>query len=131
MVMEEAPSNFLQPIPGKSGRRARHAEALGRKYQEDMKPGTNYFPPPHKLALLGVLLERLIWLHDQHLVIGDLQPSNILVTDGTDIREVYLSTATRSGSATCMRSRRTRRTMWDVGRTRLQPRHRPASSPGS
>ena len=89
ILMNEAPAAFLHMRPAKEPQ-PRQADVLGRRRDMAREPEVSYFEPPHKLALLGVLLERLIWLHDQHLVIGDLQPSNILVTVGTDIREVYL-----------------------------------------
>ncbi len=89
ILMNEAPAEFLRMHPAK-GAQPRQAEVLGRRRDKAQEPDVPYFEPPHKLALLGVLLERLIWLHDRYLVIGDLQPNNMLVTAGTDIREIYL-----------------------------------------
>lgn len=90
IVMDKARTVFFQANPGKVGRRPRHAEALGRRYREDLKPQMHYFPPPHKLALLGVLLQRLIWLHDRNVIVADLNPRNTLITADLDLREVYL-----------------------------------------
>jgi hypothetical protein len=89
IVMNEAPAEFIQMHPAREPH-ARQADVLGRRRERAREPEAPYFEPPHKLALLGVLLERLIWLHDRHLVVADLQPSNILVTSGTTSREVYL-----------------------------------------
>jgi hypothetical protein len=89
ILMDEARVAFLQLRPAREPK-PRQADALGRRRDMAREPEVPYFTPPHKLALLGSLLDRLIWLHDRHLVIGDLQPSNILVTAGTDSREVYL-----------------------------------------
>lgn len=90
ILIGKAPDVFFQPVPGKADRKPRHAEALGRRYREDLKPGMRYFPPPHKLALLGVLLQRLIWLHDHNVIVADLNPRNTLITADLDLREVYL-----------------------------------------
>jgi hypothetical protein len=90
ILMNEAPAAFLQSIPGREGLQPRHAEALGRRYREDRTREIYYFPPPHKIALLGVFLEQLIWLHDHHIVISDLHPRNTLVTADVAMREIYL-----------------------------------------
>lgn len=89
ILMKEAPAAFLQRHR-KGGFQPRLAEELGRRDGgTDRTPG-RYFQPPHKLALLGVFLQRLIWLHDRNIVIADLHPGNILVTASTDYREIYL-----------------------------------------
>jgi hypothetical protein len=88
ILMNEAPTEFIQMRPAREPQ-PRQADVLGRRRDRAREPEASYFEPPHKLAVLGVLLERLIWLHDQHLVVGDLQPRNLLVTAGTDHREVY------------------------------------------
>lgn len=90
ILMDEAPAAFLQYIPGKQGLQPRHAEALGRRYREDRQKDAPYFPPPHKIALLGVLLQQIIWLHDHSIVISDLHPRNMLVTADMDMRCIYL-----------------------------------------
>jgi hypothetical protein len=88
IVMDEAPAEFIQKHPAREPT-PRQADVLGRRRDRAREPDAPYFEPPHKLALLGTLLDRMIWMHDRHLVVGDLQPSNILVTSGTTDREVY------------------------------------------
>jgi hypothetical protein len=92
ILMNEAPSSFLQRHSAKDAQ-PRQAEALGRSRNGAggiAKNAALYFEPPHKFALLGVLLQRLIWLHDHRVIIGDLQPRNVLVTADIDIRDIYL-----------------------------------------
>lgn len=84
-LMREARSVFL--FEGGTNR-PRHISELGRR-AELSKPDLPYFEPPHKLALLGQVLKQLVWLHEQGLVVGDLQPQNILVTESRSYRRVY------------------------------------------
>lgn len=90
ILMNEAPDAFLHTIPGEDGLRPRHAEALGRRYRKDLKEGLDYYPPPHKASILGVLLKRMIWLHDHDVIISDLHSRNTLVTADIGMREIYL-----------------------------------------
>ncbi len=90
ILMDEAPNAFFRPVPGQDRRQPRHAEELGRPYRRDERPGLYYFPPPQKAALLGVLLERLIWLHGHQVVVSDLHPRNMLVTSDLSMRDIYL-----------------------------------------
>jgi hypothetical protein len=89
ILMNEAPAAFLRRIPGKSEPQPRHAEALGRRQPDDGRE-VEYFPPPHKIAVLGVLLQRMIWLHDHNVVVSDLHPRNTLVTADIGRRDIYL-----------------------------------------
>lgn len=90
ILMDEAPNAFFRTVPGQDRRQPRHAEELGRPYRKDERPGLYYFPPPQKAALLGVLLERLIWLHGHQVVVSDLHPRNMLVTSDLSMCDVYL-----------------------------------------
>jgi hypothetical protein len=42
-----------------------------------------YYEPPHKLAILGDLLDFVLWLHKFGVVVGDLNPQNVLIN--TDV----------------------------------------------
>jgi hypothetical protein len=89
ILMQEAPAAFQWGIPGRP-LQPRHAEALGRRHRDDRRREVDYFPPPHKIALLGVLLQRLIWLHDHDVVVSDLHPRNTLITADIGRRDIYL-----------------------------------------
>lgn len=90
VLMDEAPDAFFRTVSGQDRRQPRHAEELGRPYRGDERPGLYYFPPPQKAALLGVLLQRLIWLHGRQVVVSDLHPRNMLVTTDLSMRDIYL-----------------------------------------
>lgn len=60
--------------------RPRTIDALSTPKARAVAEGTQYFEPPHKLTLLGRFLSLLVDLHERGVVIGDLQPQNILVS---------------------------------------------------
>lgn len=57
----------------------RFASELGRKI-EHARPDNPYYPVPWRLTLLGQLLHTLAALHEHGVVMGDVQPRNILVS---------------------------------------------------
>lgn len=89
ILMPQAPAMFMKDHRTK-GSQPRTAEELGRERNKLGRPGAFYFEAPHKLAILGALLERLVWLHTRGVVIGDLQTQNVLVTADVDVRGIYL-----------------------------------------
>ncbi|MEU1207490.1 hypothetical protein [Nocardia sp. NPDC005825] len=78
VVLPEAPAGYFHN-PG-SGWKPRHFTRLAVPEQVATRRGFEYYDFPHKLARLGRLLGDLDFLHDNGIVIGDLQPNNILVT---------------------------------------------------
>lgn len=58
----------------------RHLTALAVPQQVAAAQGREYFQMPHKIGRLGQLLIDLRFLHRLQVVIGDLQPKNVLTT---------------------------------------------------
>ncbi|WP_433593161.1 hypothetical protein [Nocardia sp. CA-145437] len=78
VVLPEAPALYFHHAG--SGWKPRHFTRLAVPEQVAHRRGFEYYDFPHKLARLGRLLGDLDFLHDNGIVIGDLQPNNILVT---------------------------------------------------
>lgn len=86
-LMKEAAPAFLFHDSGRE-RSSRHITELGRR-AESATIRRPYFEPPHKLAMLGHVLQQLQWIHLNGFVFGDLQPRNILITDSLSDRRAY------------------------------------------
>jgi hypothetical protein len=79
VVMPEAPGHFFyRDRRGKV--RPRTIDTLSTPRRMARTNHSLFFEPPHRLALLGRLLLLICELHDSGVVVGDLQPQNILVT---------------------------------------------------
>ena len=90
VIMPEAPSAFFytrnaQPAPRHFTRLAVQKEFAERKDHQ-------YFDFPHKIARLGRLLSDLEFLHANGVVVGDLQPHNILTTAAVPVDSVSTTT---------------------------------------
>ena len=94
LVIPEAPAKFFLQRKGKL--EPCHFTRIAVRNEEAQKRGYPYFDFPHKIARLGHLLSDLEFLHSKNIVIGDLQPNNILTTapqpddTGTISTENYL-----------------------------------------
>jgi hypothetical protein len=80
VLMSEASSRFTR-VNRRNQRIGRFIDQLSNTPAMASTVGATYFEPPHRLALLGSLLRLLADLHLHGVVVGDLQPQNILVTD--------------------------------------------------
>ncbi len=79
VVMPEAPQTFF--YRDRRGRvRPRTIDTLSNSRRSSGQTSSPFFEPPHRLALLGRLLILVSELHDAGVVVGDLQPQNILVS---------------------------------------------------
>lgn len=70
-----------KPIPREGAR------LLGKMANEE------HFNLPHRLHLLGVLLNEILWFHERDIVIGDIQLANILIGGSTDVFLIDLDSA--------------------------------------
>ncbi|MFC8428072.1 hypothetical protein [Streptomyces sp. NPDC057253] len=86
VLMNEAPRAFFEEAD--SGK-ARDLSVLVQDADYSARFDSPYYPPPRKLAALGHLLESLAFFHDLGVVVGDLQPRNILTTGLGDVPRVY------------------------------------------
>jgi hypothetical protein len=79
VLMPEAPGHFFyRDRRGKV--RPRTIDTLSTPRRMAQQHRSLFFEPPHRLALLGRLLMLISDLHDHGVVVGDLQPQNILVS---------------------------------------------------
>jgi hypothetical protein len=78
VVMPVAPAKFFLHRKGKL--EPCHFTRIAVRQDDAQKRGYPYFDFPHKIARLGHLLSELEFLHSKGIVIGDLQPNNILTT---------------------------------------------------
>jgi hypothetical protein len=78
VVMREAPPEFFHERD--AIRTPRHFTRVSVPEPIATKRGYEYFDFPHKIARLGHLLTDMQFLHSQGIVLGDLQPNNILTT---------------------------------------------------
>jgi hypothetical protein len=78
VVLRQAPAEFLSTDDHHS---PREIQELGWRHERAQALGVRYFEPPHKLCLLGRLLLLICDLHEWGVVVGDLHPGNVLVTD--------------------------------------------------
>jgi hypothetical protein len=80
ICMQEAPDPFFFTPTNGSMRRSRTLDYLSITPSHALTVGDTYFQPPHKLAVLGDILELILWLHTRDVVVGDLNAENILVS---------------------------------------------------
>lgn len=78
ILMRRAPDEFYSM--GAKGQRLRHFSQLGVRHDDAAQKQIEYFDPPRKMAALGQLLIDLDFLHQLGVVVGDLQPKNVLTT---------------------------------------------------
>ncbi|MEV5834750.1 hypothetical protein [Nocardia sp. NPDC052112] len=83
ILMPLAPREFF--FESHSGPQPRAFTRVAVRVSDARKRGHTYFDFPHKIARLGQLLVDLEFLHDNDIVVGDLQPNNILTTDARPI----------------------------------------------
>ncbi|MET3805284.1 hypothetical protein ABIB25_002285 [Nakamurella sp. UYEF19] len=78
VLMRPADEDFQTTRKGRLEPRHLTSLAVGRTVAHAQ--GREYFEMPHKLGRLGELLMNLRFLHRLQVVVGDLQPKNILTT---------------------------------------------------
>lgn len=66
------------------------ADLLALRTERSAQLGVPHFPPPQKLAIVGKLIANLEFLHRHDLVVGDLQPQNLLVSTEPGAVDSYL-----------------------------------------
>ncbi|MFJ2890586.1 hypothetical protein ACIO53_31485 [Streptomyces sp. NPDC087305] len=86
VLMNEAPREFFEDG---GPREVRDLTVLARDTDYSAHNHVPYFPAPRKLAALAHLLESLAFLHGLGVVVGDLQPRNILTTGAAGVPRVY------------------------------------------
>ncbi|MEW2131903.1 hypothetical protein [Streptomyces sp. NPDC005435] len=86
VLMNEAPREFFED---KEPGAVRDLTALARDPDYSARYHAPHFPAPRKLAALGHLLQSLAFLHGLDVVVGDLQPRNVLTTGTTGVPRVY------------------------------------------
>lgn len=86
VLMNEATYEFFED--GKPAE-VRHLTALARDIGYSARYDAPHFPAPRKLAALGHLFESLAFLHGLGVVVGDLQPRNLLTTGAVAVPRVY------------------------------------------
>ena len=87
VLIPEAHERFVYKTP-KNLVRGRSVEQLARR-PEDGNATHGHYHPSLKLAVLGLILDALAFLHELNLVFGDLHPGNILVTGNSVAPSVY------------------------------------------
>lgn len=83
ILMPLAPREFF--FDTNSGPQPRAFTRVAVRVPDAQKRGHTYFDFPHKIARLGQLLVDLQFLHDNDIVVGDLQPNNVLTTDARPV----------------------------------------------
>ncbi|WP_157124719.1 hypothetical protein [Nocardia pseudovaccinii] len=83
ILMPLAPREFF--FESHSGPQPRAFTRVAVRVSDAQKRRHTYFDFPHKIARLGQLLVDLQFLHDNDVVVGDLQPNNILTTDARPV----------------------------------------------
>jgi hypothetical protein len=78
VLMREAPPEFFLERNGV--RVPRHFTRVAVPKAVAQRRGYDYFDFPHKIARLGQLMADMEFLHSKDIVVGDLQPNNILTT---------------------------------------------------
>ncbi|MEV6341532.1 hypothetical protein AB0M12_43290 [Nocardia vinacea] len=82
-LMPLAPREFF--FESHTGPQPRAFTRVAVRVSDAQKRRHTYFDFPHKIARLGQLLVDLQFLHDNDIVVGDLQPNNILTTDARPV----------------------------------------------
>ena len=81
VLLPEAPSDFFESGNASTRRLGRLARPHGDEH---------YFELPQKLARLGRLVSLVAWLHEHDIVVGDLQPNNILISAPGSVPAIFL-----------------------------------------
>jgi hypothetical protein len=78
LLMDEAPTKFF--FRRGDNLMPRHLTFVAVTKERAERRNWPYYDFPHKIARFGHLLEALQFLHSYKIVVGDLQPNNILTT---------------------------------------------------
>jgi hypothetical protein len=79
VLMAPAPDTYMHTDLRKKVIVPTPADLMAKTKAQAQRIGVPYFPPPQKLAIIGHLIENLDFLHRLGIVVGDLQPQNLLI----------------------------------------------------